>query len=116
MTIPEEMMAVIQETARKAAREGAKEVIAEQTRKAAGRCDRRLRNTKLLLKNYRMFKKHCTGAVYTDETGDHDGKESPARNQQQNWMNCIVRQKLLRMRQKIAQRPARPLLRHRRIC
>ena len=29
MTIPEEMMAVIQETARKAAREGAKEVIAE---------------------------------------------------------------------------------------
>ena len=56
MTIPEEMMAVIQETARKAAREGAKEVIAEQTRKAAGRCDRRLRNTKLLLKNYRMFK------------------------------------------------------------
>ena len=75
MTIPEEMMAVIQETARKAAREGAKEVIAEQTRKAAGRCDRRLRNTKLLLKNYRMFKKHCTGAVYTDETGDHDGKE-----------------------------------------
>ena len=51
MTIPEEMMAVIQETARKAAREGAKEVIAEQTRKAAGRCDRRLRNTKLLLKN-----------------------------------------------------------------
>ena len=75
MTIPEEMMAVIQETARKAAREGAKEVIAEQTRKAAGRCDRRPRNTKLLLKNYRMFKKHCTGAVYTDETGDHDGKE-----------------------------------------
>lgn len=75
MTIPEEMMAVIQETAKKAAREGAKEVIAEQTRKAAGRCDRRLRNTKLLLKNYRMFKKHCTGAVYTDETGDHDGKE-----------------------------------------
>ena len=61
MTIPEEMMAVIQETAKKAAREGAKEVIAEQTRKAAGRCDRRLRNTKLLLKNYRMFKKHCTG-------------------------------------------------------
>ena len=39
MTIPEEMMAVIQETARKAAREGAKEVIAEQTRKAAVTAD-----------------------------------------------------------------------------
>ena len=48
---------------------------AEQARKAAGRCDRRLRNTKLLLKNYRMFKKHCTGAVYTDEAGEHDGQE-----------------------------------------
>ena len=75
MTIPEDMMAFIEETARKAAREGAKEVVAEQARKAAGRCDRRLRNTKLLLKNYRMFKKHCTGAVYTDETGEHDGQE-----------------------------------------
>lgn len=75
MIIPEDMMAFIEETARKAAREGAKEVVAEQARKAAGRCDRRLRNTKLLLKNYRMFKKHCTGAVYTDEAGEHDGRE-----------------------------------------
>ena len=66
MTIPEEMMAVIQETARKAAREGAKEVIAEQTRKAAGRCDRRLRNTKLLLKKLaptRLVKGGFTTAV-----------------------------------------------------
>lgn len=55
MTIPEDMMAFIEETARKAAREGAKEVVAEQARKAAGRCDRRLRNTKLLLKNYRIL-------------------------------------------------------------
>ena len=75
MTIPEDMMTFIEETARKAAREGAKEIVAEQARKAAGRCDRRLRNTKLLLKNYRMFKKHCTGAVYTDEAGEHDGRE-----------------------------------------
>ena len=37
MTIPEDMMTFIEETARKAAREGAKEVVAEQTRKAAGR-------------------------------------------------------------------------------
>lgn len=34
----------------------------------------------------------------------------------QFYVDKIVRQKLLRMRQKIAQRPARPLLRHRRIC
>lgn len=83
MTIPEEMMAVIQETARKAAREGAKEVIAEQTRKAAGRCDRRLRNTKLLLKNYRMFKKHCTGSIRTKRV------TMTARKKKLRW-NCLI--------------------------
>ena len=35
MTIPEDMMAFIEETARKAAREGAKEVVAEQARRTA---------------------------------------------------------------------------------
>ncbi|MDD3230886.1 MAG: hypothetical protein PHE09_16970, partial [Oscillospiraceae bacterium] len=29
-----------------------------------GRYDRRLRNTRLLLKNYRTFKKHAQGAVF----------------------------------------------------
>ena len=67
--------AIIRETAKLAALESARAVLKEQAQKAAGRADRRLHNTKLLLKNYRMFKKHCTGAVYTDETGDHDGKE-----------------------------------------
>ena len=71
MDIPADFQAIIRETAR----QSAKEVVAEQKRNAAGRCDRRLRNTKLLLKNYRAFKKHCTGAVYTDETGEHDGKK-----------------------------------------
>ena len=57
--------AIIRETAKLAALESARAVLKEQAQKAAGRADRRLHNTKLLLKNYRMFKKHCTGAVYT---------------------------------------------------
>lgn len=36
----------------------------------AERADRRLRNTKLLLRNYRMFKEHCDNAVYEVEQLD----------------------------------------------
>lgn len=37
--------------------------------------DRRLRNTKLLLRNYRLFRAHVANAVY--EFGSEDDKESP---------------------------------------
>lgn len=60
---------------KKAAAEAAKKVVSEQRAEREGRCKRRLRNTKLLLKNYQNFKAHCTGAVFTDEDGDHDGSE-----------------------------------------
>lgn len=66
-----DIKAIIEE----AANEAAKRVVFEQRVEKEGRCKRRLRNTKLLLKNYRHFKAHCTGAVYTDETGEHDGSE-----------------------------------------
>ncbi|WP_206458685.1 HTH domain-containing protein [Anaerovorax sp. IOR16] len=36
----------------------------ERNKSIKGRHDRRLRNTKLLLKNYRVFKKHRDNAVY----------------------------------------------------
>ena len=75
MDTPTDIEAIIRETAQLAALESARAVLKEQAQRAAGRCDRRLHNTKLLLKNYRMFKKHCTGAVYTDEAGEHDGSE-----------------------------------------
>lgn len=75
MDTPTDIEAIIRETARRAALESARAVLAEQARNTAGRTDRRLRNTKLLLKNYRMFKEHCTGAVYTDEAGEHDGSQ-----------------------------------------
>ena len=75
MDTPTDIEAIIRETAQLAALESARAVLKEQAQRAAGRADRRLHNTKLLLKNYRMFKKHCTGAVYTDEAGEHDGQE-----------------------------------------
>ena len=37
--------------------------------KYQGRYDRRLRNTQLLLKNYRNFKAHCKDAVYKKQNG-----------------------------------------------
>ena len=71
MDIPADVMAVITETAKQAA----EKVVAKQNAQLKERRDRRLHNTQLLLKNYRMFKLHCTGAVYTDDKGDHDGSE-----------------------------------------
>lgn len=61
----------IKELVKLAAAEGAKvalETVEKEQQKARrGRKDRRLRNTKLLLKNYRLLKEHCEGAVYIDE-------------------------------------------------
>lgn len=51
--------------ASEAAAKTAIEVYNKQIHKAqVERVDRRLRNTKLLLRNYRMFKAHCENAVY----------------------------------------------------
>jgi len=43
----------------------AMDYLAEERQKAKrSRCDRRLHNTRLLLKNYRLFRKHAEGAVF----------------------------------------------------
>lgn len=42
----------------------------ERSKATKGRYDRRLRNTKLLLKNYRMFKKHQFNAIYQATQAD----------------------------------------------
>lgn len=39
-------------------------LMEEKKAQQKGRYDRRLRNTRLLLKNYRVFKKHAQGAVF----------------------------------------------------
>lgn len=59
---------VDKETIRIAAEAGAKAAMdrldRERAKSRAERVDRRLHNTKLLLKNYRLFKKHAENAVY----------------------------------------------------
>lgn len=61
----------VKELVKLAAAEGARVALAtvekEQQKTRRGRKDRRLRNTKLLLKNYRLLKEHCEGAVFMDE-------------------------------------------------
>ncbi len=45
-------------------RAGIEHINSERDKARKSRYDRRLHNTKLLLKNYRSFKKHSAGAVY----------------------------------------------------
>lgn len=65
---------VDKETIRIAAEAGARAAIAqwekERARAADERVDRRLHNARMLLKNYRLFKKHAENAVY--EVGQLD--------------------------------------------
>lgn len=63
--IPQEMVEAISIIAAKAGAKAAAEIIAKERQKEReSRYDRRLRNTKLLLQNYRMFKEHCSRAVF----------------------------------------------------
>lgn len=68
------MSKVDKETIRIAAEAGARAAIAqwekERARAQAEKADRRLHNTRLLLKNYRLFKKHAQNAVYEAEQLD----------------------------------------------
>lgn len=47
-----------------------------QSQEAKELWDKRLRNTKLLLKNYRLFKSHVANAVYSEEMAD-EVEETP---------------------------------------
>lgn len=47
-------------------------IEAERNRARKGRQDRRLHNTRLLLKNYRLFKQHTKGAIFrADQAKEH---------------------------------------------
>lgn len=60
-----EMMESIATIAGKAGAKAAMEIIAKERKKEReSRYDRRFGNTKLLLENYRMFKEHCSRAVF----------------------------------------------------
>ena len=62
-----EMIRIAAETGAKAARERLEK---ERWKDEEERADRRLHNTRLLLKNYRLFKKHTDNAVYQVEQLD----------------------------------------------
>lgn len=66
---------------REACRKGEKAVLTEQTairkRERKRHIDRRLHNTRLLLKNYRMLKAHFTNAVYRFEEEELSGELKP---------------------------------------
>lgn len=47
-------------------------IEAERSKARKGRQDRRLHNTRLLLKNYRLFKRHTKGAIFrADQAKEH---------------------------------------------
>ena len=58
---------VVRDAARKGADALKKEQTAIRKRESAKNIDKRLHNTRLLLKNYRMLKEHFTNAIYTLE-------------------------------------------------
>lgn len=63
--LPKEWLEVIAEVAGAAGAKAAAAVINEERQQERrSRYDRRLGNTRLLLQNYRMFKEHCSRAVF----------------------------------------------------
>lgn len=71
--LSQEMVETIASIAGKAGAKAAAEFITqERKREKESRYDRRLGNTKLLLENYRMFKEHCSRAVFDSSQLDEN--------------------------------------------
>ncbi len=60
----EELNAIALVAGKAGAKAAVEEIRKEQQREKESRYDRRLGNTRLLLENYRMFKEHCSRAVF----------------------------------------------------
>lgn len=63
---------IIRLAAEVGAKTALKEFEAEMVKSKNERSDRRLRNTRLLLRNYRMFKAHAENAIYDAQDVDED--------------------------------------------
>ncbi len=61
---PTELREIYKEAAAIGAREALKTFEQERKKEYSGRADRRLRNTKLLLRNYHMLKEHAENSVF----------------------------------------------------
>ena len=61
---PEQLKSIYERAAAIGAKEALKNIEQERKKEYAGRADRRLRNTKLLLRNYHMLKEHAEKSVF----------------------------------------------------
>lgn len=61
---PEQMEAIYEKAAQIGAKEALKTFEQERKKEYGGRADRRVRNTKLLLRNYKMLKEHAENSVF----------------------------------------------------
>ena len=61
---PEQLKNIYERAATIGAKEALKAFEQERKKEYSGRADRRLRNTKLLLRNYRMLKEHAESSVF----------------------------------------------------
>ncbi len=73
------LLSVIQNSITAGVNEGVKKAMLEYDRKKKGnlktKYDSRLRNTGLLLKNYRNFKEHCKNAIYEELNSVKEGAQ-----------------------------------------
>lgn len=64
MSTPDNITTLVRLAAAEGAKAALETIEREKQKEKKSRHDRRLRNTKLLLRNYRMFKEHCHNAVF----------------------------------------------------
>lgn len=64
MSTPDNVEALVRLAAAEGAKAAMEAIEKEKQKERKSRHDRRLRNTKLLLRNFRMFKEHCRNAVF----------------------------------------------------
>ena len=64
MGTPDNVEALVRLAAEAGAKAALETIEKEKQKERKSRHDRRLRNTKLLLRNFRMFKEHCRNAVF----------------------------------------------------
>lgn len=87
---------IVEEAATKATLNALKCLKSEEREKEKKRYDRRLRNTELLLKNYRNFKEHAENAIYLDNELENESLEDELdedANNDKMYINSILKTK-----------------------
>lgn len=85
---------LVEEATEKATLNTLKHLKSEEKEKEKKRYDNRLRNTELLLRNYRNFKEHIENAIYVnDELKKEDAFEDDEEDNEKLYINAILRTK-----------------------